>query len=149
MNGARKEHSTPPRSESSFICRRALANFLGHLDEVSFDGKYFSDDPGQMVPFEKSAAAQNQSTEHFFDKSNIVGWITVYKCACKHQGDFYRIIVGANIQPNDFITNSYSFPEALYKKAEHLIKTQSDNSLNNVVSFTDTPRSYTMTDNNG
>lgn len=32
-----------PRNESSFICRRALANCLGLLDEVSADGKTFCD----------------------------------------------------------------------------------------------------------
>jgi len=32
-----------PRNESSFICRRALANFLGLKDEVSPDGKTFHD----------------------------------------------------------------------------------------------------------
>jgi len=32
-----------PRGESSFICRRALANFLGLEDEISPDGKTFID----------------------------------------------------------------------------------------------------------
>jgi len=32
-----------PRNESSFICRRALANFLGLKDEISSDGKIFHD----------------------------------------------------------------------------------------------------------
>ena len=32
-----------PRGESSFICRRALANFLGLKDEISPDGKIFHD----------------------------------------------------------------------------------------------------------
>jgi len=32
-----------PRSEASFICRRALANYLGYRDEVSPDGKKFRD----------------------------------------------------------------------------------------------------------
>jgi len=32
-----------PRGESSFICRRALANFLGLKDEVSLDGEIFHD----------------------------------------------------------------------------------------------------------
>lgn len=32
-----------PRSESSFICRRALANFLGLQDKVSLDGRKFQD----------------------------------------------------------------------------------------------------------
>ena len=32
-----------PRTESSFICRRALANYLGLLDEISADGKTFCD----------------------------------------------------------------------------------------------------------
>ena len=32
-----------PSEESSFICRRALANYLGFFDEVSADGKTFND----------------------------------------------------------------------------------------------------------
>jgi type II restriction/modification system DNA methylase subunit YeeA len=32
-----------PRGESSFICRRALSNYLEHPDEISTDGKTFSD----------------------------------------------------------------------------------------------------------
>jgi len=32
-----------PRSESSFICRRALSNYLGCSDEISADGKKFID----------------------------------------------------------------------------------------------------------
>jgi type I restriction-modification system DNA methylase subunit len=32
-----------PRSESSFICRRALSNYLGFRDEISADGKKFID----------------------------------------------------------------------------------------------------------
>lgn len=32
-----------PRSESSFICRRALANYLGYMDEISSDGRKFRD----------------------------------------------------------------------------------------------------------
>jgi type II restriction/modification system DNA methylase subunit YeeA len=32
-----------PRGESSFICRRALTNYLGHPDEISADGKIFTD----------------------------------------------------------------------------------------------------------
>ncbi|MBM3898411.1 MAG: class I SAM-dependent DNA methyltransferase [Thaumarchaeota archaeon] len=32
-----------PRSESSFICRRAIANYLGLMDEVAPDGKTFHD----------------------------------------------------------------------------------------------------------
>jgi methylase of polypeptide subunit release factors len=47
-----------PRGESSFICRRALANYLGYADEVSVDGKTFID--GLSKYLEKLAKTKSE-----------------------------------------------------------------------------------------
>lgn len=52
-----------PRVETSFICRRALANFLGLNDEISPDGKTFRDGLSKCVEELKKAKSEKEVRE--------------------------------------------------------------------------------------
>lgn len=47
-----------PRAETSFICRRALTNFLGINDEISPDGKTFHDGLSKYIEVLKKAKSE-------------------------------------------------------------------------------------------
>jgi len=49
-----------PRSESSFICRRAIANFLKLTDDVSSDGKIFRDGLSEYVAKLKASKSERE-----------------------------------------------------------------------------------------